>query len=152
MDLSAHVVYRLLGLRKVTVGTGRNDRRDGSLHLDALTLADAEALRASLLAGPARPGLAGPGLAGPGLAGTAADGTAAPLLTVPPRSVPEPERELARLAPGWVRFAPLTLTGLVIVGVVVGTAAQVVDATHVDITAIGPVHRLFITLSHADPG
>ncbi|HEY6480606.1 MAG TPA: PH domain-containing protein, partial [Streptosporangiaceae bacterium] len=53
VDLSAHVVYRVLGLRKVHLGTGRNDRRDGgSLHLDALRLADAEALRAALLATP----------------------------------------------------------------------------------------------------
>ena len=58
VDLSAHVVYRLLGLRRVAVGTGRSDRRDGgSLHLDALRLADAEALRAALLAGGVRPRL-----------------------------------------------------------------------------------------------
>jgi putative membrane protein len=160
VDLSAHVIYRVLGLRKVSVGTGRSDRHDDSLHLDALTLADAEALRASLLSGPpvAPSPLAG-GAVVNGAAldvaaldrlvadGVLAGGAAEPLLTVGPRPVPEPERELARLAPGWVRFAPLTLTGLVIIGVVVGTTAQVVDAAHVDITAIGPVHRLFITFS-----
>ena len=130
VDLSAHVVYRLLGLRKVAVGTGRNDHRDGgSLHLDALTLADAEALRAVLLAGARRAGL-----------GDARDDERA--------DAGPAERELARLAPGWIRYAPLTLTGLVIVGVVVGSAFQVVDATHIDITAIGPVHRLTVSLSH----
>ena len=79
VDLSAHVVYRLLGLRKVMVGTGRNDRREGeSLHLDALTLLDAEALRATLLTGRAVAGDVAPGLAGvlgaagaPGAAGAA---------------------------------------------------------------------------------
>ncbi len=130
VDLSAHVVYRLLGLRKVAVGTGRNDHRDGgSLHLDALTLADAETLRAVLLAG-ARP-------AGPG---DAADDT--------PDDAGPGERELARLAPGWIRYAPLTLTGLVIVGVVVGTGFQFVDVTRVDVTEIGPVHQLTVSLSH----
>jgi len=38
VDLSAHVLYRMLGLRRVSIGTGRNDRRDGeSFRLDALT-------------------------------------------------------------------------------------------------------------------
>jgi putative membrane protein len=137
VDLSAHVVYRLLGLRKVQVGTGRNDRRQGgSLHLDALRLVDAEALRAALLASPPPSEPAGAGLARsrPGPSAAAAAGPA--------------ERELARLAPGWIRYAPFTLTGLVIIGVVVGFAFQVIDATHVDITAIGPVHRLTVTLSH----
>ena len=136
VDLSAHVVYRILGLRKVHLGTGRNDRRDGgSLHLDALTLADAEALRAALLASPAP--------LSPAVDGApASGGPDASAVTGPA------ERELARLAPGWVRYAPLTLTGLVIVGVVIGTAFQFIDATHVDITTIGPVHRLTVTLSH----
>jgi putative membrane protein len=186
VDLSAHVVYRLLGLRKVQVGTGRNDRRDGgSLHLDALALADAEALRAALLASPvpagmaggravtggwaaggaaagssaagdgaagrgAGDGAAGDGAAGAGAAGSVAAGAAAGRAWAAGRAaVAEPaERELARLAPGWVRYAPLTLTGLVIVGVVVGSAFQVIDATHIDVTAIGSVHRLTVTLSH----
>jgi putative membrane protein len=135
VDLSAHVVYRMLGLRKVHLGTGRNDRREGgSLHLDALRLADAEALRAALLATP--PPAAPASLAAP-------DSPARPAPPVSPA-----ERELARLAPGWIRYAPLTLTGLVIVGVVIGTAFQFIDATHVDITTIGPVHRLTVTLSH----
>jgi putative membrane protein len=161
VDLSAHVVYRILGLRKVSVGTGRNDRRDGgSLHLDALTRADAEALRATLLAGPAALGAAGAGAVGGGLeagglgagplgAGSLGTGSLGTGSLGAGGLVPEPaERELARLAPGWIRYAPLTLTGLVIVGVVVGTGFQVIDATHVDITAIGPVHRLTVSLSH----
>ncbi|HEY2288301.1 MAG TPA: PH domain-containing protein [Streptosporangiaceae bacterium] len=140
VDLSAHVVYRLLGLRKVQVGTGRNDRRQGgSLHLDALRLADAEALRAALLASPLPPPPAAAQVTGTRVTGT----RPAPAVAAGPA-----ERELARLAPGWVRYAPFTLTGLVIIGVVVGFAFQVIDATHVDITAIGPVHRLTVTLSH----
>ena len=57
VDLSAHVLYRMLGLRRVSIGTGRNDRREGeSFRLDALTLADAEELRTMLLVGPAAAG------------------------------------------------------------------------------------------------
>jgi putative membrane protein len=161
VDLSAHVVYRLLGLRRVQVGTGRNDRHEGeSLRLDALTLTDAEALRAALLVGAAVaakrlsevPGLAGgPGLTGvpgpPGFAGGAdgARGAGMPGAAQAPAaaglSLPA-DRELARLSPGWVRFAPFTLTGLVIVGVVTGTLVQIIDATHVTVTKLGPVYRL----------
>jgi putative membrane protein len=146
VDLSAHVVYRLLGLRKVQVGTGRNDRRDGgSLHLDALTLVDAEALRAALLVSAPSAELVGDGVTGK-LAAGAGVSVGAGVSGV--SGAERGERELARLAPGWIRYAPLTLTGLVIVGVVVGFAVQIIDATHVDITAIGPVHRLTVTLSH----
>jgi putative membrane protein len=138
VDLSAHVIYRVLGLRKVMVGTGRNDRREGeSLHLDALLLLDAEALRAMLLAEPAVTGGAGVGVV-PGVSGLSA--AAAPA-----------EQELARLAPGWVRFAPFTLTGLVIVGVVIGFGTQVIDATHVNVTRIGTVHRLAVRFGGLAP-
>jgi putative membrane protein len=136
VDLSAHVIYRMLGLRKVMVGTGRNDRREGEgLHLDALTLLDAEALRAALLTGPAATAAA--------LDAADADARA------PAR--PPAERELARLRPGWIRFAPFTLTGLVIVGAVIGIVTQVIEATHVNITTIGPVHRLGHRFSELAP-
>ncbi len=141
VDTSAHVVYRMLGLRKVEIGTGRNDRREGkSVRLDAVTLRDAEALRATLLTGLSQTvaGAAGVGAAAAGQEGAA--------------PAARPERELARLHPSWVRFAPLTLTGLVIVGVVVGSGAQVLDATHIDFTAIGPVHRLSLRFAALPPG
>jgi putative membrane protein len=127
------------------VVTGRNDRREGeSLHLDALTLLDAEALRATLLTGRAVAGDVAPGLAGVlGAAGAPGAAGAAGVLAAAGTGGPA-ERELARLHPGWVRFAPFTLTGLVIVGVVIGSATQFIDATHVNVTAIGPVHRLAI--------
>jgi putative membrane protein len=124
VDLSAHVVYRLLGLRKVEVGTGRNDRHDEHLKLDALTLADAETLRGDLLTGGVR---------------AAAAATA--------RSAAPGVREIARLRPGWLRFAPLTGTGLVIAGVVTGSVAQILNETHVNVTTIGPVYRLGVRFS-----
>jgi putative membrane protein len=132
VDLTAHLVYRLLGLRRVAVGTGRSDRHGGGgLHLDALRQADAEGLRALLLAGA---GLAGAGLAGAGLL----DGSAAPA------AAPVGVTELARLRPGWIRFAPFTMTGLVIAGVVLGTTAQVVNDARVNLNSIAPVYRLVV--------
>ena len=114
VDLTAHVVYRLLGCARCIVGTGRNDRRDGgSLHLDALRLADAEALRAALLAGAGLAGRAGgrgvrpwPGVAAGWRAGRGAGPVAAERCRTAPR--PVGVAELARLRPGWIRFAPLT--------------------------------------------
>jgi len=139
VDLSAHVIYRILGLRRVSIGTGRNDRREGeSFRLDALTLPDAEALRTMLLATagraaaartPARAGQA----AAPGQAAAAITAAAAPAAA---------EAEIVRLHPAWIRFAPLTLTGLVILGVVFGFIVQFIDEAHINVTTIGPVHRL----------
>lgn len=156
VDLSAHVVYRLLGLRKVQVGTGRNDRREGeSLHLDALRLADAESLRRILLTAARTPAGGLAGAAAAAVAGHPAPGTTAPAgqQTELAAGLPGPaERELARLQPGWIRFAPLTLTGLVIIGVVVGAVLQFVDATHVNVIAVGPVHRVLVRVGSEPAG
>jgi putative membrane protein len=149
VDLTAHLVYRLLGLSRVAVGTGRSDRHGGGiLHLDALRAADAEGLRALLLAGA---GLTGAGLAGAGLAagaGPAVTGPAAETglgdATAPAAAASVGVTELARLRPGWIRFAPFTMTGLVIAGVVLGTTAQVVNDAHVSLNTIAPVYRLVV--------
>jgi putative membrane protein len=122
VDFSAHLIYRFLGLRKVSVGTGRSDRHEGgSLHLDALTLADAEALRALLLTAVAE---------------------------VAQEEDQPPERELVRLRPGWVRYAPLTLTGLVIIGVVLGSAAQLINDLRVNLYTVAPVYHLGVRFTH----
>jgi putative membrane protein len=129
VELSAHVLYRMLGLRRVSIGTGRNDRREGeSFRLDALTLADAEELRGMLLTAPVAAAVA---VAEAAVAETAVAGRAGAA-----------EAEIVRLHPAWIRFAPLTMTGLVILGVVFGFVAQFNDAAHVNLAAIGPVHSL----------
>ena len=123
VDLTAHLVYRLLGLRRVSVGTGRSDRHGGgSLHLDALRLGDAEGLRAQLLTG-----------------------------SVPVAATPAPaagQAELARLRPGWIRFAPFTMTGLVIAGVALGSTVQILNDLHLDLANIAPVYRLAVRFDH----
>jgi uncharacterized membrane protein YdbT with pleckstrin-like domain len=180
VDLTAHVLYRILGLRRVSIGTGRNDRREGeSFRLDALTLARAEELRTLLLAVPAAAGTALPGpgsvatrdavaggagpegavtgdhLARDGGAGQSSGDTAGnargtagnargvagtgPMMTG--------ETEVVRLHLAWIRFAPLTLTGLVILGVAFGFVAQFNDAAHVNLAKIGPVHNLIARFS-----
>jgi putative membrane protein len=143
VDLSAHILYRAIGLQRVAIGTGRSDRKDGeSFRLDALTQADAEALRTMLLAGQHAPATTStPAPATPGTADPAA--SRAPSATgAPAGGAGAGEAQIARLHWSWVRYAPLTLTGLVILGVLAGAVQQFNDAAHINPTGIGPVNRL----------
>jgi putative membrane protein len=143
VDLTAHLVYRLLGLRRVSVGTGRSDRHHGgSLHLDALRLADAEGLRGLLLADLSP-------VAGALAAGAAAESGEAEEARVAAAAA---GTELARLRPGWIRFAPFTMTGLVIAGVVLGSTAQIVNDLHVDPATITPVYHLVVRFDALSAG
>ncbi|MGI9007632.1 MAG: PH domain-containing protein, partial [Streptosporangiaceae bacterium] len=57
VDITAHVLHRVLGVCRVSIGTGRNDLRSAeSFHLDGVTRAEADSLRLILL-----PGLSAPG-------------------------------------------------------------------------------------------
>jgi putative membrane protein len=135
VDLTAHLVYRLLGLRRVSVGTGRSDRHGGgSLHLDALRLGDAEALRAQLLTGSVP-------VAGTGSVAVAGTGSVAVAAAPAPAAG---ETEMARLRPGWIRLAPFTMTGLVIAGVALGSAVQILNDLHLNLANIAPVYHLAV--------
>ena len=75
VDVTAHLLHRMLGVCRVSIGTGRNDLRSGeSFHLDGLTRADAEALRMLLLPGAGIAGRQAVAMAGPGGAAGAAAG------------------------------------------------------------------------------
>jgi len=108
VDLESSVLHRLLGITKVKVGTGVDDTQ---LELSALSVSAAGDLRHRLLRR------------------TAA--AAAPATTDGDEVVagtPEPPAEvLARLDPSWVRFAPFSLSRLVVVAGVVGFLSQFVD-------------------------
>ena len=113
VDLTAKVHHRLLGLAKVEISTagGGHDR----LVLDSLGLDAGRRLRAELLhrIDPAVTGLPAP--TGPPVS---VDG-------VPPDApVPVDEELLVRLDPAWVRYAPLTVTGLASAAAVAGFASQ----------------------------
>ncbi|MBW0094125.1 PH domain-containing protein [Pseudonocardia sp. KRD-184] len=107
VDLTVDVVHRLAGLAVVAIGTGRQGgESDDDLKLQSVSTAEAERLRSVLLArGSARTADAG---AGPG-----ADAPAAPM---------------AAFAASWVRLAPLSLLGLVAIGVVGAALAQFGEA------------------------
>ncbi|WP_139978139.1 PH domain-containing protein [Nocardioides litoris] len=105
VDLTASLVQRVLGLVRLRIGTGVAANDDGdALELDGLPADRAEALRDDLLR------------VAPAVDQTASatkDGPAPPVATFDPR---------------WLRFAPLTGTGLVVVAAAVGGATQLLDA------------------------
>ena len=105
VDVSVSAMHRVLGLARVTVGTGLSDRRrDDALRLDGLSAADAARLRDELL--------------------QRHDSTEA--------EVAVSQEVLVAAARSWVRYAPFTLSGFVTVFVVLGFAWRVVSEAHVD--------------------
>ncbi len=155
VDVTAHLLHRVLGVCRVSIGTGRNDYRPGeSFHLDGLTRTDAESLRAVLLtsakiaaaaslaqAGDSRPELNGADH--PGRGSQPADAQAggrAPAPIAAPGD--DGARQIVRLRLSWLRFAPLTMTGLVVLGVLFGSVIQFSNATEVNLVATDPVQAL----------
>jgi putative membrane protein len=103
VDLTSSPIHRLLGLTKVRIGTGTASTSDEDrIDLDGLPLDRARTLRAELLQ-----------------TSTADDEVAAQ---------PTAEREVVTFDPGWVRFAPLTGSGVVIGAAALGAGSQLLQA------------------------
>ncbi|WP_063060682.1 PH domain-containing protein [Nocardia sienata] len=116
VDIEADPLHRILGLAVVVIGTGQEaDARD-RFRLDALAAAHVRPLRAQLLAHThtAHPAAGDPTPAhlpagrdtGPGIPAT------------------EQGEEIGHWQPGWVRYAPLSLTGFALAASALGLAAQ----------------------------
>jgi putative membrane protein len=104
VDVTASPIQRLLGLTTVRVGTGTaSTSGEDRVDLDGLPAERARRLRADLLH------------AGYTAAEEPAAGEAAPV------------RVVLRLDPTWVRFAPLTSSGMVVAAAVLGVGSQVLD-------------------------
>nr|WP_249361910.1 PH domain-containing protein [Gordonia araii] len=99
VDLTASAPHRILGLKKVVIGTGTDD---GNVELDCVGAPYGEALQAYLMP------------TGPSAYPTPA-GVATPA---------EPATVLARFRPDWLRYAPFSLGGLAAAAAGVGFAAQ----------------------------
>ncbi|HVX43353.1 MAG TPA: PH domain-containing protein [Mycobacteriales bacterium] len=114
VDLTAHAMHRALGLTRVTIGTGRSDRRksEGVL-LDALTRADAEHLRDRLLH---RTPVAAPEQA--------------------------PETLLAQTDPSWLRYGPFTLSGFVTIGAIAAVLSRVFGESGTNPRRIGFIRAI----------
>jgi putative membrane protein len=126
VDLTASVTHRLLGLTTLRIGTGlaASARSDGdALDLDGLPVARARALRADLLRAAPAPGAHPPDPDGsvPGPAcGTAYDAAY--------DAAYDEHQTVVAFDPRWVRFAPFTGTGLVVLAATVGGASQLLES------------------------
>jgi putative membrane protein len=162
VDITAHPLHRLLGLVRLTVGTGQSDRKEG-VRLDGLTTAEGARLRVDLLrrgapaTGTPAPVATGPAGAG-GVPGTGApdefgiaDEPRTPAATVAASQVPG-ETLLAALRPGWVRYGPFTLSGLVTVGVVFGFVYRLANEAHVNPGRFGPLRAVSHQLARVPLG
>ena len=96
VSTDARVLHRLLGLTVVKVSTGQEAKGDAGFALDAVRSDDVAELRAILLA----------------------DSLAPDVEQV------RPERVLARWQPSWLRYSPLSFTGLAMITAAVGVVYQ----------------------------
>lgn len=104
VDLEASLLHRVLGLQKVEIGTGVDGDR---IELDALATADAQALRTTLLRRRAP--------------------VATPLDEPEVPTAPDAPDVLAGIDWSWLRFAPFSLTRLVLLAGAVGVLSQFAD-------------------------
>src|SRR2546423_1817541 len=127
VDVTSHALHRVLGLARVTVGTGQSDRKgDRGLRLDGLSTTDAGRLHEELLH--RDPGPVGAGAPAGDAARAAVAGLTRPAGT-----------ELAALRPAWFRYAPFSLSGLVSIGVVAGFGWRAANEAHVNVFRWGPL-------------
>jgi putative membrane protein len=147
VDITATPLHRVLGLVRLTVGTGQSDRKEG-LRLDGLTAAAGDRLRIELL----HRGAPGATQTDAGTARAAADAAVAahaepagelstPAAAVVATHVPG-ETLLARLRPRWVGYGPFTLSGLVTIGVTVAFLYRLANEAHVDPERFGALQTV----------
>lgn len=135
VDVTAPLFHRILGLAKVEIGTaGAGKER---LVLDALTVQEARHLREELIhrrnvvVGAAASASDGPaGVTGQLLPPGAVPGTPAPSLS-------SAETTLLTFDPSWVRFAPLTMSGVLSALAILGFGNQFVQRYLQDSDIIG---------------
>ncbi|MFI8816506.1 MULTISPECIES: PH domain-containing protein [unclassified Streptomyces] len=96
VDLTAHLMLRLLGLVTVKIGTGEHTGGESTLELDPVTRGEGERLRRLLLERTA----------------TGAEGN-------------HREGELATLDPRWIRYAPVSFVAPMLGGAAAGAVLQV---------------------------
>lgn len=121
VDLTAHLLHRMLGLTAMRIGTGTSSIGEDELHLDGLSVATAERLRAELI----RRREPIPSLPESGAVGE-------PEVSAQQHDPDDPGEVVARLDPRWARFAPLTTVGLLAPLALVGGAFHLIEQTGLD--------------------
>jgi putative membrane protein len=147
VDLRASPVHRWFGLTSVEIGTGTGTgaAKTGRLSLDGVTVPEGERLRRELLdrSGPVAVATRPAGsTAAPEAAGDSVPTEA------PPAELPV-DHEVARLHLSWLRYAPLTGSGLVGMGAVVGSVFKAANDTGVDLADSDTLHSAAARLSSA---
>ena len=116
VDISSHFLLRMLGLSRVSVGTGRG--QDG-LRLNSLRAEDAIRLRRELLDRRSH-----------------AESDADAAVEEAPRP---PAEELSRLNPRWIGYAPFTLSGLVSLAAIAAFAQRTTSEAGIKPENVGVV-------------
>jgi putative membrane protein len=124
VSTDARVLHRLLGLTVLQISTGREAKGDNKFALDAVESGEVPRLRAILLA------------------------DAVPVVDAPSG------RELARWQPSWLRYSPLSWTGLAMIITAVGAlyqtgAAVALDNSQLARAGLDVAQRLGVTVSVA---
>ncbi|HKN50976.1 MAG TPA: PH domain-containing protein [Amycolatopsis sp.] len=125
VDVTSEPKHRLFSLAAVRIGTGRHSHGKGpgkdELLLDAVTLAEAQRLRTILLH---------------------RKEVQASENTTDGMVAPPPETLIAAVDKRWLRYAPFTLSGLAVVGAVIGTIYHFAHELHVDPVQLAPVQAV----------
>ncbi len=133
VDVHADLMHRLLGLVVLVIGTGQHADREKRFHLDGLDARQVPELRALLLR-PAENTQPDPATAAGafGRSNSVHNGISAGRAALQRAlnggesgALADDAIEIGHWRPRWVRYAPLSLTGLAIVGPVIGLAAKV---------------------------
>ncbi|WP_344313064.1 PH domain-containing protein [Fodinicola feengrottensis] len=129
VDMSSDLMHRFFKLSAVTIGTGQQTtERHDKLKLDAITAQAAAAMRTELLHR------------------TSVSTTKTTQQFPVDAAGDETETELVRLDPGWLRFAPFTLSGLAAVGAAVGIFGHSVNDFRIALERYGPVQQAITTV------
>jgi len=120
VDVTAHLLHRVLGLAKVEIGTGISERKGRDrLVLDGLGADAAGRLRAELLH------------RGQQHSAVDAESSAASV-----------DQQIVRLNPAWVRYAPFTLSGAITGLALAGFAWRIGNEAHLDPSRVGPLRAI----------
>ncbi|HEY4017564.1 MAG TPA: PH domain-containing protein [Pseudonocardiaceae bacterium] len=122
VESTAKLGHRLFGVTAVRIGTGQHEqKKHKGLVLDAVTAADADQIRRVLLTR------------------TANVAARTDLLTASAPAAVEQGEEIASLQRKWLRYAPLTLSGLAAIAALAGIIWRTVNELGINVANIGSV-------------
>ncbi|WP_436494806.1 PH domain-containing protein [Actinokineospora sp. HUAS TT18] len=123
VDLTSKLGHRLFGLTAVRVGTGQQERSPGEgVVLDAVTAAEADRLRQVFLQRRA---------------------------DVPADQPADEGTPISTLDRRWYRYAPMSMSGLVTIGIAVGFGMNIANELDLEFSKVGVVRTVFVWVTHS---